>query len=500
LSDSARYTPSSSDTSYQQSAISRQPGSIAENLESSGAELSFGSSLITHHSSLIIRLSHVLFSVFLFLGLSIRSLWLRDGVPMKELPDPLPFLGSTLGSFALPIVACAAICVPWLAGRLLERPLRRWQWGRPAILLPLLGLSVVVLANLSLARATGTSLEIPKLLAFTWFVYLFAVNEHPTVTVPLALAVTVQGVVAVWQFVTQSDLGLQAIGERHLSTEVDGISILWVHDQAWIRSYGLTDHPNWLGATLSVCMLVLLSTFERLQGARRWAVGAAIAVAFLGLLVSFSRAAWIGFAVGLLLHVGWRLRARKGSGATFPDTRILAGALVLLALLFFMPFRDLVVSRVVIGDNPVEVRSVTDRLRDAAISLKLIADHPWRGIGTGEFLDTARALDPTAITVHNVTLLITAELGLPGLAFWLWLVAGSLSIGLGELGKLGGSHTSGALLAMVWLPPWIASLVIGMFDPNPSPFLMLTSALLFGLMVGSLSTVDSTTEAQRTQR
>lgn len=354
--------------------------------------------------------------------------------------------------------------------------------------MPLLGLSLVVLANLRPDRASGTSGEIPKLLAFTWFVYLFVVNERPNFTLPISLAVVVQGAVAAWQFYIQGDLGLQAIGERHLATEVDGISILWVHERAWIRPYGLTDHPNWLGATLCVGILVLLSAFERLQGVRRWAVGSVIAVAFVGLLVSFSRAAWAGFAVGLLLWVGLRLRNRKGAGSPFPHARVLAVALLLLVFLFLVPFRDLVVSRVVLGDNPVELRSVTDRLRDAGIALKLIEDHPWRGVGTGEFLDTARALDPEAITVHNVTLLLTAELGLPGLAFWLWLVAGSLLPALRGLRNPEGFRASGdPPLAVIWLPPWVASLVIGQFDPNPWPLLMLISAILFGLMIGSLA-------------
>ena len=386
--------------------------------------------LSTQHSGQSSALGHgfaspwILFGAFVLMVISFRSIWLRDSVPLWDFPEPFPTIHFYLGGFALPIGMAVLVCVPWLAGRLLENPERPWESGRVGIFLPFLGLSLLLVAGIDPARSARSSSEIPKLLALTWFVYLFVVNERPHLTVPIAFAAAVQGSIAVLQFLTQTDLGLQALGEPRLDTNVDGISILWVQERAWIRSYGLTDHPNWLGAILAVCLMALIPTLATVRGPRRWILAACFAAGFLGMLASFSRAAWLGFSAGLLLHL--LLWARAG-GRKVPslDLRLVAASLMVLAFLFLMPNRDLLLSRMISGDNPVEVRSVTDRLRDAELAVRIIESHPWRGVGAGGFLDAAWPLDPKAVTVHNIPLLIAAEFGLPALALWLLLLAGT---------------------------------------------------------------------------
>lgn len=456
-----------------------------------------------HRRAPLRRVPNILFASIVFLGLSLRSLWLRDDTLAQDLPAPFPDLGRALGSFSLPILAVCLVCLFWLASRLLERPRRPWSWGDHNVFLPLLGLSLLMITGLDPARSERTSFEVAKLLAFTWFVYLYIVNERPDISLPLAAGVLIQGAVAVLQFLSQGDLGLRWLGELHLSTEVDGISILWVQDRAWIRGYGLTDHPNLLGTLLAVGLLALTPAFGKSRGWTRAALAAALVAGFLGLLTTFSRAAWIGFAAGVAVYLilGNARGTRPSVWALSGKPRVFGSALVLLAVLFLLPYRELVLSRVLTGDNPVEVRSISDRERDARLALDLIVAHPWTGVGAGGFEDAARALKPDAVTVHDVPLLVTAELGLPGAALWLWLVAGSILVARRRLMRWVGEGRAGALpAAALWLPPWVASLANGLFDPNPWPLLMLSSAILFGLMTGSLGSVDSTTEARGTRR
>jgi O-antigen ligase len=95
------------------------------------------------------------------------------------------------------------------------------------------------------------------------------------------------------------------------------------------------------------------------------------------------------------------------------------------------------------------------------------------GVGLGSYTDVAQTVNPQAARVHNVLLLVTAELGLPGLLPLLWLLLAPLTF---------------KPLRPAALAPWIAMLIIGLFDGT----LWLTSnwqtAVLFGLLTANLWT------------
>ena len=100
---------------------------------------------------------------------------------------------------------------------------------------------------------------------------------------------------------------------------------------AWLRSYGLTFHPNVLGGLLAVAVL-LLSLW---LGQKR--AFAALVILASGLFLSFSRSAWV--AAGILAPFVWfRLaqldrKARKNLIAF-----LLAGSIsAAILFVFFMP-------------------------------------------------------------------------------------------------------------------------------------------------------------------
>jgi len=134
-----------------------------------------------------------------------------------------------------------------------------------------------------------------------------------------------------------------------------------------------------------------------------------------------------------------------------------------------------VTGRAVALETPVESRSLWERDRDLEIALRLVADHPISGVGLGGYLPAARAYDAWAGVVHNVPLLLGAELGLAGIAIWIWLVAGPV-LRRGGLGR----HASETGL---WLGFWL----LGLLYPAPYPLYELRSALLAGLATGLLA-------------
>jgi hypothetical protein len=196
-------------------------------------------------------------------------------------------------------------------------------------------------------------------------------------------------------------------------------------------------------------------------------------VGIVGLFASFSRAATLAFLAGLV--VWWVLdRDRPLRSWSRPSFRELLRSPILLLviglfIIFVLLFGNLALSRVIGLDSPLETVSINQRLADAGRALIIIGRNPVLGVGLGQYIDVARNIHPDAAVVHNVPLLVTAELGVIGLLLLLWLT-------------LSGLRSRPAALV-----PWLAVLIIGFFDVT----LWLTSnwqtALLFALIAANLS-------------
>lgn len=405
-------------------------------------------------ADLLARLTMTSFVLWLALSLSTPSV--RHGPfswwPLLTIED---FGGRQIAVgplMLLPVLAAAG----WMLSRLACRARRPWRWGRPEMMIPLLGLTLLGLVSLDPTLSRRTILHGDSL-AIVWFILLFLINSsrRPLLTVALSALVLVQGSVALAQFLLQSDLGLVVWGELPLDPMVDGVVILQARGRPWLRAYGLTAHPNLLGAMLAALWFLLLPAYGRVHGWRQPALAIVLAIGFLGLLVSFSRAAWLAFVAALILWflLSRREENRNGERVTNGSRH---GALLLLLLLalpgllllFF--YRDLVLSRFLSLDTVIEAQSITDRLRDMRLALRLITAHPVRGVGLGNFHSAALTLNEDALIVHNVPLLVAAELGIPALLLWGWLV-------LAPFARRGGQTAAR-------LSPWLLLIVVGMFD------------------------------------
>jgi O-antigen ligase len=336
-------------------------------------------------------------------------------------------------------------------------------------------------------------------LALCWLVYLFVVNEAPSLTPPLAVIVAVQSLVAIGQFLLQRNLGLASLGEPTLSPVIEGTSVLVANGQPWLRAYGLTGHPNALGALLAVLLLILLPAVLRAGGWRRWALLITLLLGLTGLLFSFSRNAWLAFGGGLVA-LAIAARASRQVETLTPHrqkTQIVTLAAVAVTavavLLLLGTYRDLIASRLFHPDIPIEATSLNERQRDAAIAVDVIGQHPWQGVGAGNYPAAGWKLDPAARTVHNVPLLVAAELGLPGLLLLVWL-------GLAPFVRMAGKkedvpwyrtyQPQWTLTAAA--APWVALLLLGLFDVS----IWLTSSWQAAIVLGLLVALQSRDEVE----
>lgn len=429
-----------------------------------------GSHSLARPRQILLRVGHFVFGLSLTLSLLTptwaNSLFTRWPIRQAMRPDEQAIAVGWLNLLPLLLLFC------WSTSRRLGGPARPWRWGPRALVWPLAGITALALLNLDYRNQ---ALFAPHLamLALVWLTYLYAVNERPQLTPYLAIVLAVQGLAAVGQFWKQGSLGLVGLGEVRLDPAVEGISVLAARGRHWLRAYGLTTHPNLLGAILTFCLLFVLPAVGRLRGLRRFAVYLACALGLAGLLLSFSRSSWLAFIAGIIT---WRLLGGKlgdsreiVSGDSPVPIRRQSRLLLLLALapaaLLLVAYRDLAFSRIFALGSAVEAQSIDRRLADANLAWQLVRDEPLQGVGMGNYLSAAHRYDPAADRVHNVTLFAAAELGVIGLALWLWLMIAPLwpllqNIRASATGKT--DHLK--LIDPTRLAPWIAMIVINLFD------------------------------------
>ncbi|MEM8863217.1 MAG: hypothetical protein AAGD96_33320, partial [Chloroflexota bacterium] len=105
-----------------------------------------------------------------------------------------------------------------------------------------------------------------------------------------------QGSVAAGQFLLQDDLGLRYLGEYDLVAEPGQWSIVFGQNRVWLRGYGISPHPNILGGLLGSALLIVFMTVQNITSRGwRWLGYVALFLGMAGLIVTFSRSAWLGF-------------------------------------------------------------------------------------------------------------------------------------------------------------------------------------------------------------
>jgi O-antigen ligase len=267
----------------------------------------------------------------------------------------------------------------------------------------------------------------------------------------LAVGLGIHTLIGIGQVLLQRPLGLP--GELAMEAAQPGAAVLSVAGQRWLRAYGLTFHPNVLGGFLAVGLLLSLPLLQR-HGMRLlwWLMG-------LGLLLTFSRSAWLSVAVMLPLLAGWlawhRPALRRALAITLGSTAmvLLVSSLLLAGQLF---------SRLRPSQTASESRSLRERGELISAALDIIADQPLTGIGAGNFslalIDGTSSMRPQP--VHNVPLLLASEVGVGGGGLWLWLwLAPALA--------LGRRQSSPDPWPVVLAGTWFAWGIIGLWDSYP---------------------------------
>ena len=119
----------------------------------------------------------------------------------------------------------------------------------------------------------------------------------------LMMAAVIQSGIGIAQFLSQSTFASTLLGMSTHEAWQAGTSVLKTDAGRWLRAYGTFPHPNILGGFLAAIFVVsvgyTLPSVEALKRNQRIFLVAGTIITLLGLLLTFSRSAWFGVALGV---------------------------------------------------------------------------------------------------------------------------------------------------------------------------------------------------------
>lgn len=222
-----------------------------------------------------------------------------------------------------------------------------------------------------------------------------------------------ESLLALAQFVGQRSIGLFLLGERHIDPNTFGVAKIAVEGMRMIRSYGTFPHANLLSAFLVTAILInVYFLLQDISKRRRILLSASLGLTIFGLFVTFSRAGFIGAAIGLAIFFVtalWQQQTKK----RVILTGLVLGLWVLSATLMFKPY---LLSRTQLLSD----QSAKERIFYTMVGWEIIKSNPIMGVGIGTSVLHMEQFSPTPLEpwevqpIHNYYLLAAAEFGIAG--------------------------------------------------------------------------------------
>jgi O-antigen ligase len=418
---------------------------------------------------------------------------------MKLIPEgiTLPkWFETKLYFYPSDLIAPALLLIAIFALRI---PLRQLFFDRSARFL----WALLLLAALSVAASPLWNYPLLYLRLWQWFtgVFLFVLaaqrkESAPTILGAFIAMAAVQSLFAIAQYFHQGSFGLRLLGEPHFHRMMPGACGLavpdgcrWIFDRWFaifqdtnmvVRVMGTTAHPNVLGGFLALASLASLDFFDRSPKKGMW--GLLLFLQLFAMNLTFSRGAIFAFGLGGAV---WFFMKWKRSTHLFKAAALLISCTALIAFLF----QEQIAHRGgIINYNEFASRSDSYRTGQQILALQMIQKYPLFGVGFQQFSTRAHEFLHTAPSqhvngVHNIYLMMAAEMGLPALFCFLAFIG---SVFLSLRGKEYSPFLP-SLTAML-----IGFLFIGCCDFYPTLFQM--GRLLFFITAGLLAAHARKTE------
>lgn len=278
----------------------------------------------------------------------------------------------------------------------------------------------------------------------------------------LASAGIIQALFGLTEFFVQASWQSKWLGLSLHDPSVPGVSVIEFGLERWLRAYASFPHPNILGGFLAIALILLIARYLEIQKEEASPkeylfVFIGTLITFAGLIVTFSRSAWLALAVALVILLA-RSFKQKDKTAQIALAKILI-FFAAIFLFFFVLWRPLFLTRAD-TTNRLEQKSLNERIVYQNQAIKIIKQRPIIGIGLGNFTQTQNKLpDYSRQPVHNIFLLSLAEIGLVAIVFWALLIIGLLK----QKGNIIFGLALGGLLLAGMFDHYLWSLPVGIW-------------------------------------
>jgi O-antigen ligase len=175
----------------------------------------------------------------------------------------------------------------------------------------------------------------------------------------------------------------------------------------------MSIYMTFAGILMLIALVVLAQVLFTPRSPAAYGLVGSLVLLTAALMMTHTRGAWMGFAAGVALILGFRHK------------RLLL-ALPVVAVVIFLAAPGAVRQRFSSIVDPQDV-TARERLYMWGTGLQILRDHPWTGVGIeGVKRVYATYKHPNAVRdqrghLHNNPIQIVAERGLIGLACWLWI-------------------------------------------------------------------------------
>ncbi len=381
-------------------------------------------------------------------------------------------------SIYLSDVLIILVLLTWLLTGSKSRP----KTGPAIIFWPLTLLIVWLWASVWYSQATtgnwlvGVNNAAHFSLFYLFYIYLVsAVSALSDIVVPLVWGCGLQAMVAIGQYLANHSLGLKYLGESPLNPLELGIPVVIINGARHLRAHGTLPHANILGGYLAVVLPWVILAYATARAVwLRWAYWIILGLGVVALLFSFSRAAWLAFGVVLILGIIWRFYGWKqfhGWGL------VLIGMILIVVLSQY----SAIMSRFNTEASTIEKESVVSRLDQLNQFKSVYYQYPLTGVGVGQYPLYLEKRDISEVgwhydanlpgwaynlshqvwdyqPVHNIFLLVLAEVGWIGEILFILLLLGVLWTG-GHL-----LRAQRSLLNFTAFSSVVAVILLGLFD------------------------------------
>lgn len=319
--------------------------------------------------------------------------------------------GGLATAFNLTNLLMGFIIVVWLTGKYSEgEPLwLKTNLNFPIILFMFAGFVALARGHYLAGHMLYAIIEYKRWITpiFLYFLVLNTVKDRwmiQNVITLMVIVITIVGLMAIYDYI-----------------EVGTVSRL---EKA--RIGGISEQPNQLAAFFCYYMFIPFAFFLRnMHKPKYWLLLVPFLICFRGIMVTFSRGGYLAFATGLMAICWFR-------------SKLVFALLILFAFLAYMNPELLpggiryrmgqTMERQAYVETELSVESLESssqtRVEVWKGAIAMIKDHPFFGVGYGLFQPMIKYYwsGESEIDAHNTYLILAAEMGIPTLLIFLWII------------------------------------------------------------------------------